>query len=306
MSLRPSETTSVARLTLAAATRFGVRVSRYVRRVVARVVFLVVLAICAGVAAQAAPVAEPSPTPRLPGAPKFPRKRPPTTPIPTPLPTADDPILLPFGLAWGDSPDTVTSILPRVKAVVKKKTPLGKSGEIWSIGGVPISGLRDARVLFQEQHVVGIDLEYGENAWPEEKYNNGMGNLRRRLEQMFVSPGLLVTRGPIKESSVEGIDQTLTGYEWKRFDTVVLLVYYSAEKKEGESVKNAFRSLLIRYRFRDPTLVAAESETTPAPSPAPPPGETSASPTPTPEPTPEAKGNELPLPKATNAEPLPE
>lgn len=264
-------------------------------------------------AQQASPA--PCPTPRIPGAPKSMRKRPAPTPIPTPVPTAEDPIPLPFGLAWGDSPDTVNATLPRVNATIRKKTPVGKSGELWSIGGIKIPGLRDARMLFLDQHVVGIDLEYGDNAWPVEKYNIGMGNLRRRLEQMFVAPGVLVSRGPIPDEKTPDVTQMLTGYEWKRFDTVVLLVYYSAETREGETVKNAFRSLLVRYRYRDPVLVSAEAREkekaeNASPAPSPDPAAAAATPTPTAAPTPESKAKDLPIPKlrerGDGTDPLPE
>ncbi len=275
-----------------------------------RTLILILLAWMTGAGSSRAQ--RPSPTPRLPGAPKpeasrpRPRSRPAPTPVPTPAPTADDPLPLPFGIAWGDSPETVLSILPRVNAAVKKKVPLDKTGEIWSVGGVKITGLRDSRIVFQEKHVVGIDLEYGDNAWPSEKYNAGMGNLRKRLETMFAAPGVLVTRGPVKDDSAPGIAQMLTGYEWKRFDTLVLLIYYSAEEKEGDVVKSAFRSLLIRYRFRDPTQIVAEPQ--PSPSPAAAGADPDATPTPTPEPTPEAKGQELPKPRirSDGTDPLPE
>lgn len=243
-------------------------------------------------------------------------KRPAPTPLPTPIPTAEDPIPLPFGLAWGDSPETVNATLPRVNATVKKKTPAGKGAELWSIGGIKIPGLRDARILFLDQHVVGIDLEYGENAWPVEKYNTGMGNLRKRLEQMFVAPGILVSRGPIVDEKAPEISQMLTGYEWKRFDTVVLLVYYSAEQKGGDpaAAANAFRSLLVRYRYRDPVLVAAEAReqekaadaaATPTPALA-----EGATPAPSVAPTPQSKAKDLPRPRlpasGDGTDPLPE
>lgn len=259
------------------------------------------------------PGASPSPTPRIPGAPKLMRKRPAPTPLPTPVPTSEDPIPLPFGLAWGDSPETVNVTLPRVNATVKKKTPLGKSGEIWSLAGIKVPGLRDARMIFQDQHLVGVDLEYGDNAWPVEKYNIGMGNLRRKLEQMFVAPGVLVTRGPIQdEQAPADVAQILTGYDWKRFDTVVLLVYYSAERKDGEQVKDAFRSLMVRYRYRDPVLVTAEArerEKAEAAAPTPPP-DPGATPSPSAAPTPEVKAKDLPVPrlkgKGDGTDPLPE
>lgn len=256
------------------------------------------------------PGASPSPTPRIPGAPKSMRKRPAPTPLPTPVPTSEDPIPLPFGLAWGDSPETVNVTLPRVNATVRKKTPMGKTGEFWSLAGIKVPGLRDARMYFQDQHLVGVDLEYGDNAWPVEKYNIGMGNLRRRLEQMFVAPGVLVSRGPVQDESTPEVAQVLTGYDWKRFDTVVLLVYYSAEKKQGEEVKDAFRSLLVRYRYRDPVLVTAEAkekEKAEAAAPTPPP-DPGATPTPTAAPTPEVKAKDLPIPKlkGDGTDPLPE
>ena len=180
-------------------------------------------------------------------------KNAPTTPTPTPVPSAEDPVTLPYGFTWGDSMDMVFTSLPRVKAKVKEKKPLGDRGEIWVLTGIEVPGLRESRAIFQEKQLVGLDLEYGAPDWPMEKFRGAMSNLRRKLEGMFAVPGTMLKRGPVEGNEDSGVDQILTGYEWRRGDTIVLLVYFSAEKKGSVSPKDAFRSMTIRYRFQAPT-----------------------------------------------------
>ena len=226
-------------------------------------------------------------------APKRGGSRPAATPVPTPPPTADDPVTLPFGFSWGDTPEMVKTALPRVKAKIKQVKPLGSNGEIWFLTGVEVPGLRESRAIFQEKQLVGLDLEYGSPDWPVEKFRGAMASLRRKMETMFAGPGNLLKRGPVEGSEEAGVDQILTGYEWRRNDTIVLLVYFSAEKvttvkKEGEPSKDAFRSLTIRYRYQ------AES---PEAKPPPPPGST-------PEATPETVAPGSPAP-GDSADPVP-
>jgi hypothetical protein len=162
--------------------------------------------------------------------------------------------------------EMVMTALPRVKAKVKEKKPLGERGEIWVLIGIEVPGLRESRAIFQEKQLVGLDLEYGAPDWPMEKFRGAMANLRRKLEGMFAGPGTLLKRGPVEGSEESEVDQILTGYEWRRGDTIVLLVYFSAEKKAAESPKDAFRSMTIRYRYQAPP-VETSPPTGPKPSP---------------------------------------
>ena len=212
------------------------------------------------------------------------------TPTPTPAPTADDPVTLPYGFTWGDSVEMITTALPRVKAKIKEKKPLGERGEIWVLTGIEVPGLRESRAIFQEKQLVGLDLEYGAPDWPMEKFRGAMANLRRKLEGMFAGPGTMLKRGPVEGNEDSGVDQILTGYEWRRGDTIVLLVYFSAEKKGAISPKDAFRSMTIRYRYQapspEPPKEAAKElpkeplkpgvDALPEPAPEPPPKETPA------------------------------
>jgi hypothetical protein len=204
--------------------------------------------------------------------------RPTPTPIPTPVPTIDDPVTLPYGFTWGDSTEMVKTALPRVKGKVKEIRPLGERGEIWVVTGIEVPGLRESRAIFQERQLVGLDLEYGAPDWPMEKFRAAMANLRRKLEAMFAGPGTLLKRGPVEGTEESGVDQILTGYEWRRGDTIVLLVYFSAEKRDGETTKDAFRSMTIRYRYQQPS-----PDPSPAPSPPATPGQD-----PLPEPAPDS------------------
>ncbi len=214
--------------------------ARFIRRWPRVMAGLLALSLAAGVQAQA---------PKRSGG----SARPTPTPVATPPPTADDPVTLPYGFTWGDSMEMVATALPRVKAKVKEKKPLGERGEIWVLTGIEVPGLRESRAIFQEKQLVGLDLEYGAPDWPMEKFRGAMANLRRKLEGMFAGPGTMLKRGPVEGNEDSGVDQILTGYEWRRGDTIVLLVYFSAEKKGAESPKDAFRSMTIRYRYQAPS-----------------------------------------------------
>ena len=244
---------------------------------------LAAVLIAAGMASGATP-----PTPKSSRAP-----RPTPTPIPTPAPTAEDPVTLPYGFSWGDSMDMVVQALPRVKAKIKDKKPLGDRGEIWVLTGIEVPGLRESRAIFQERQLVGLDLEYGAADWPVEKFRAAMANLRRKLETMFAGTGTMLKRGPVEGNDDSNVEQILTGYEWRRGDTIVLLVYFSAEKRGANSPKDIFRSMTIRYRYQ-------QMPPEPLPTPKPKSGkdplpDAESKPPPTPTPTP------MPVPEATPA-----
>ncbi|OAI41935.1 hypothetical protein AYO41_01295 [Verrucomicrobia bacterium SCGC AG-212-E04] len=222
-----------------------------------------------------------------------PRAKP--TPIPTPPPGPDDPVTLPFGFSWGDTPEMVKTAMPRVNAKLKQVKPLGDRGEIWVLVGVAVPGLRETRAVFQEKQLVGLDLEYGATDWPVEKFRGAMANLRRKLEAMFSGPGTMLKRGPVEGSEVSGVEQILTGYEWRRSDTIVMLVYFSAEKKGGAPGTEAFRSMTIRYRYQAPVPAGVA---TPSPEPAP-------DATPVPLENPAATPAESPAPEAATPTPDP-
>ncbi len=219
--------------------------------------------------------------------------RPEATPVPTPVPGPDDPVTLPFGFSWGDTPEMIKAAMPRVKAKLKQVKPLGDRGEIWVLVGVEVPGLRESRAIFQEKQLVGLDLEYGAPDWPVEKFRSAMANLRRKLEAAFAGPGTLLKRGLVEGTEESDVEQILTGYEWRRSDSIVMLVYFSAEKKDVATAAEAFRSMTIRYRYQPPVPAGSPGpdaiRATPAPSA---PGR---DPLPVPEATPEQGGESTPI-----------
>lgn len=233
------------------------------------------------------------------------RERPRPTPVPTPVPGPDDPVTLPFGFSWGDTPEMVKTAMPRVKAKLKQVKPLGERGEIWVLVGVEVPGLRESRAIFQEKQLVGLDLEYGAPDWPMEKFRGAMANLRRKLEMAFAGPGTLLKRGVVEGGDESGVEQILTGYEWRRSDSIVMLVYFSAEKKEASSATEAFRSMTIRYRYQPP-VPAGAALPTPVPVPAAvPPAEAVETPVIQPTETPVTNPVETPAPAEPTSDPLP-
>ena len=210
---------------------------------------------------------------------------------------------LPFRMVWGDPPERLQRTLAGGGTkVTDRRVSRDNRREIWTVEGLLRAGpkLQSVVLTFLDRALAGVELRYGANDWKEEKYNEAMGILRRQLEKDMGGPGELVSRGttspaatpapapsaapsPIEESSplsaeipasplptpapTPAIQQTLTGYQWKKGDSEVELFYFAVE--EPGDKKHAFRTLSVHFRYRDPTGGSA-GPNGPEASPAPP------------------------------------
>ncbi len=163
-------------------------------------------------------------------------------------------VRLPFNLNWADSRDRLARLLGGTGAAVKERRVAG-SREIWTVEGLLRPPPKPEKVLltFLEDALVGIEMQFGQGDWETEKFNETMGTLRRQVERDLNGPGDLVKRESEPVAAPDGaqIQQTLTGYEWKRNETLVELFYFAAEDAEK---KQSFRTISVHYRYAPPPM----------------------------------------------------
>lgn len=163
-------------------------------------------------------------------------------------------VRLPFNLNWADSRDRLARLLGGTGAAVKERRVAG-SRETWTVEGLLRTPPRPEKVLltFLDDALVAIEMQFGQTEWDTEKFNETMGTLRRQVERDLNGPGDLVKRESEPVTSPDGaqIQQTLTGYEWKRNETLVELFYFAAEDTEK---KQSFRTISVHYRYVPPPM----------------------------------------------------
>jgi hypothetical protein len=216
---------------------------------------------------------------------------------PTPMPRGDT-VPLPFNLIWGDSQQRIASLFGGVGARITERKPSGQ-GEVWTVQGLIAPGLQASLFTFQQGVLAKVEFDYGDVSWDTAKYNEIMGQLRRRLEGLCGGPGEMVSR-KTEQAPDSKIKQSLMGYQWLRGDTLVQLFYFSAEE-EGQAL--TYRTISVHYHYQDPTAVTSMPEG-PGPTPPPPliPGSTldpgpSVSVPSSNAPTPKSPGDENALPE---------
>ncbi len=163
-------------------------------------------------------------------------------------------VRLPFNLNWADSRDRLARLLGGTGAAVKERRVAG-SREVWTVEGLLRTPPKPEKVLltFLDDALVAVEMQFGQAEWDTEKFNDAMGTLRRQVERDLNGPGDLVKRESEPVTSPDGaqIQQTLTGYEWKRNETLVELFYFAAEDAEK---KQSFRTISVHYRYLPPPM----------------------------------------------------
>ena len=212
-------------------------------------------------------------------------------PAPPPRP---DTVSLPYNLVWFDNQNRLASLFAGVGAKVTEKKTEG-ANEVWAVRDLIAPNLRTSFFTFQQGLLIGLEFDYGQDAWDTEKYNEVMGQFRRLLETKCETPGEIISR---KTDQAPGttIKETLMGYQWARGDTSVQLFYYAAE--DTAKALN-FRSISVHYHYRDPFAPPPGSEQSlagPAPGAPPPPGGQKASVSVTPNGPDNSPGGALPMP----------
>lgn len=145
----------------------------------------------------------------------------------------------PFGLNWGETADRLDRLLKGAKATVVARRMVDGNREAWEVEGLVQTGLRRTLFYFRGGELVEVELQYQREDWDEAKYDDFMGQVRRRIEQRYGAGQQL-----IRKTEVEGtVTQTIVGWEWNLNNTALDLIYYSA--LDGAFV---FRTLSVHYK----------------------------------------------------------
>jgi hypothetical protein len=84
-----------------------------------------------------------------------------------------------------------------------------------------------------------VELQYQKDDWTQTKYDDFMGQVRRRIEQRY-GTGQQIVRKTEPEGNVM---QTLVGHKWNVNNTAIELYFYSAQNDQ-----NVFRTLSVHYK----------------------------------------------------------
>ena len=168
-----------------------------------------------------------------------PGRRPPPPPRP-------DTVALPFHLLWGDTQNRLASLFAGVGAKITNKKTTGPA-ETWTVDGLIAPDLQASMFTFTQGGLVGLEFDYGETSWDTNRYSEAMEQFRKLLDVKCEKPG---TPLPPQSDQPTGstVQQSLSGFEWKRGDTLVQLFYFAAE----DNAKSlAYRSISVHYRYQD-------------------------------------------------------
>ena len=144
----------------------------------------------------------------------------------------------PFGLQWGETSERMQQLLAGAKAKIVDRHMVDNR-EAWTVEGLVQQGLKRTVFYFQNGGMVEVELQYQDDSWDLQKYDDLMASVRRKVEARF-GPGQLIARSKQPDGAVL---QTVVGYKWTLATTSIQLFYYSAE--EGS---NNFRTVSIHYR----------------------------------------------------------
>lgn len=144
----------------------------------------------------------------------------------------------PFGLMWGEPADRLERLLKGAKAtIVQRREVDGR--EAWYVEGLVQTGLRRTIFYFKRGDLVEVELQYQKDDWDQAKYDDFMGQVRRRIEQRYGAGQQIIRR-----TEPEGdVMQTIVGYKWNINNTAIELIFFSAQ--EGQ---NVFRTLSVHYK----------------------------------------------------------
>ncbi len=150
-----------------------------------------------------------------------------------------EPIDPPFKLAWGEAPPRLERMLNGAKAKIVSKHPMEDGSEAWEVDGILQEGLKHTIFYFKAEGLSGVELQYRDDRWNEQQYDEFMGRWRRTLEQRY-GPGELIARKTIPSLEVM---QTIVGYKWSQSNSTIDLVFFSAKTNT-----DVFRTLSVHYR----------------------------------------------------------
>ncbi len=144
----------------------------------------------------------------------------------------------PFNLQWGENAERMQKLLDGAKAKVVDRHMVDDR-EAWIVEGLVQQGLKRTVFYFKNGGLVEVELQYQDESWDLQKYDEFMASVRRKVEARF-GPGQLIARSTQPDGDVT---QTVVGYKWTLNTTAIQLFYYCAEKGA-----NTFRTVSIHYK----------------------------------------------------------
>ncbi len=146
----------------------------------------------------------------------------------------------PFNLVWGETADRLERLVSAAGGKVVGRKMVRGNREALEVEGLLQEGLKKTIFYFKLGILTGVELQYQSDAWPEERYNTLMGDLRRRIAERY-GEGTQITR-KTERVGVNGVTQTVAGYKWTVNAASMQLVYFSATDP-----KNAYRTVSVHY-----------------------------------------------------------
>jgi len=177
----------------------------------------------------------------------------------------------PFSLMWHEPSERVEGKIEAAKLLISERRKIENQWVLTAEGFKKPSAAPGApqppelrRVLFhfiaggltKERHADGkvretlgggqlveVELQYQQEGWDEEKYNECLSDKRRTLERLYGQGQQLVrssTPTPDGNST-----QTIVGYKWNRNNTAVELIYFNVTENDGE---RKFHTLSLHYK----------------------------------------------------------
>ena len=144
----------------------------------------------------------------------------------------------PFGLAWGLEFQPVEEAILAAGGHVAEKLPGGAGGERWSVEGIPQDGLQRAVFTFAGGRLAGVELQYSEDGWDAQTYDEFMRRVTARLDREHGTGRLLIRQ----RTPVEGVMKTVVGYSWAGGAQSVSLIYFAAQDE-----RHLFRVVSLHY-----------------------------------------------------------
>jgi hypothetical protein len=148
---------------------------------------------------------------------------------------------LPFNLRWNESAERIEKALSAAKARVVQRRAVRGGKEAWDIEGIAadqMPGLKKSVFSFKQGILVGIELQYSDEKWPDDQYGEMMSEFRKRINERY-GEGQLLAR---KTEELGEIRQTIVGHKWQVANTSLKLVYFSAVDK-----KHSLRTVSLHY-----------------------------------------------------------
>lgn len=146
----------------------------------------------------------------------------------------------PFNLTWGETSDRLERLVVAAGGKVTARKMVRGNKEAIEVEGLPQDGLNKTIFYCKQGALVGAELQYRSEGWPEDKYNSVMADLRRRISENF-GQGEQIARKTEQVGTI-GVTQTIAGYRWSVGAASLQLIFFAATDP-----KNVYRTVSVHY-----------------------------------------------------------